>query len=268
MSDERDETRRYPSAGRPDPTGPGDETRLDGPALDDRTQIAGSPVDDRTRVNRPDSTSVMPPSDDDWAPSRANPVWSGRAEVRSSQPGRSSYDTDWQVGPVPQQRDRWWMPIVVGIIVLILLAALGWGIYLIVQNSGGRPAPGPAPTVPVGTTGATPSVEATTPSAEPTTTSPSPAPSTPEPTTVATVPALRGLALADARAALDRTGLKTRLIYRDSDAPPNTVIDSDPTEGQEVPPDTTVTLVVARSATTGPTTTPTTTTPAGGAGGD
>jgi beta-lactam-binding protein with PASTA domain len=74
-----------------------------------------------------------------------------------------------------------------------------------------------------------------------------------------TVPALRGLALADAQAALSRTGLSYRLIYRTSDAPPDTVIDSDPAEGQEVPPDTAVTLVVARGATTPSTGTATTT---------
>jgi beta-lactam-binding protein with PASTA domain len=57
-----------------------------------------------------------------------------------------------------------------------------------------------------------------------------------------------------------------KLIYRDNDAPPGTVIGSDPAEGQEVPPDTTVTLVVAKAATTRPTATATTNGPA--AGGD
>jgi hypothetical protein len=267
MSDERDETRRYPAVGRPDDTMPGgrrapaDQTRPGGPPSDDRTRITGPP-DDRTRISGP--------ADDDWASSRVNPVWSGRAEVRTSQPGRSSYDTDWSTGPVPPQRDRWWMPILVGIIVLILLAALGWGIYLIVQNSGGSGTPGPAPTAttaPGNEPSASPSTETTAPSAEPTTTSPAPGPSTTEPTTAElTVPALRGLALADAQAALTRTGLKSRLIYRTSDAAPDTVIDSDPAEGQEVPPDTTVTLVVARNTTTTPAATATTG-PANGIGG-
>lgn len=250
MSDERDETRPFPAAGRPD-----DQTRISGPgAADDRTRITNA-ADDRTRISNP--------ADDDWAATRAKPVWSGRAEVRTSQPGRSIYDTDWQSGPVPPpQRDRWWMPIVVGIIVLILLAALGWGVYTIVQNSGsGTPGPAPtATTAPSTEPSASPSAETTTPSAEPTTTSPAPAPSTTEQAaTEVTVPALRGLALADAQAALTRTGLKSRLIYRTSNSPPDTVIDSDPAEGQEVPPDTTVTLVVAKSGTT-----PATTATAGG----
>ena len=61
-----------------------------------------------------------------------------------------------------------------------------------------------------------------------------------------TVPALRGLPLADARAALNRTGLHYRVLYLNSTAAPGTVIDSDPAEGQEVPPDTRVTIVVAQ----------------------
>ena len=70
-----------------------------------------------------------------------------------------------------------------------------------------------------------------------------------------TVPALRGLPLAEARAALNRTGLPYRVLYLNSTAAPGTVIDSDPAEGQEVPPDTRVTIVVAQqgNATTTPT---------------
>jgi hypothetical protein len=241
MSDERDETRPDDASPRPDDP------------------------DDATRVTRqPDSTSVMPPTAaDDWAPSRANPVWSGRAEVRSPQPGRSAYDTDWPVGPVPAQRDRWWMPIVVGIIVLVLLGLLGWGIYVIVQNSGNEsPAPAPPPATTATTTEST-QPATTAPTTSPTSTEPTTSPTTTEPTTTeVTVPALRGLSLEEAQAALARTGLKPRVIYRNGDAPPGTVIDSDPAEGQEVPPDTRVTLVVAKGAATTPTAT--TTGPAAG----
>ncbi len=79
------------------------------------------------------------------------------------------------------------------------------------------------------------------------------------------------MSLPEAQAALARTGLQSyKLIYRDNDAPPGTVIGSDPAEGQEVPPDTTVTLVVARQSSTAPTTatTPTGSTPAPGTDGD
>jgi PASTA domain len=288
MSDERDETRRYPSADRPDGTTPsgrpasGDRTRADGPRADDRTRIHRAEADDGTRIHRAEAddgtrihraeadedTRVHRPGDDDWAGGRGN-AWTGRAEVRSPGPDASSYETDWAAGASPVQRDRWWMPIVLGIVVLILLAALGWGVYVIVQNSGEPGSPGPAPTAtlapstePTATT-----ASETAPATESTTTPPAPEPSITEPVQAeVTVPALRGLALADAQAALTRTGLRSRLIFRDSDAPPNTVIDSDPAEGQEVPPNTVVTLVVAKAATTTPTAAPTTAGQGDGAG--
>jgi PASTA domain len=278
MSDERDETRSFSpfdetaadetrAAGLDDTRAAGlDETRAAG--LDetraaglDETRAAGDAVDDdATRVApRPDATSVMPPAADDWAPSRANPVWSGRAEVRPPHPGRASYDTDWQTGsaaPPEQPKDRWWMPIVVGIVVLILLALLGWGAYMIVQNSKNDDvSPGASAPTTVATTVPT-SAAPTTPSSEPTTTTPSTEPTTTDPTTTEVlVPALRGLKLDDARDALNQTGLRYRVLYRNTTAPQGTVIDSDPAEGQVVPPDTRVTIVVSG---TDPSATPTT----------
>ncbi|GAA0563919.1 hypothetical protein GCM10010172_54150 [Paractinoplanes ferrugineus] len=226
-----------------------DETRAAGL---DETQPAGDAIEaDATRVApRADATSVMPLADDDWASSRAKPVWSGRAEVRAPQPGQASYDTDWQAEPMPapgRPADRWWMPIIVGIIVLILLALLGWGIYMIVQNSddgSGSPSDStPATTV---ATTAPVSSAPTKPSSEPTTTTPSAEPSTTEPTTTEVrVPALLGLTLDDARDALNQNGLRYRVLYKNSAAPQGTVIDSDPKEGQAVPPDTRITIVVS-----------------------
>ena len=293
MSDKRDQTRRFPAGeGDGTPSSPDDATRIVPPPVpdgddatriapapgpsDDATRIApaAGPLDDATRIAPrspipPDATRVSPvsPAEDDWAPSRANPVWSGRAEVRAPQPGRTAFDTDWPTGPavVPasRARDRWWMPIVVGIVVLIMLALLGWGIYLIVQNSDGDGTPAPGPTTAAATTTAPTTAPTTPPSSEPASSAPTTSPSTTEPTTTeVTIPALRGLALADARAALNSTGLRYYVLYRDStEAPPDTVIDSDPAEGQEVPPDTRVTLVVARekgaSSSPSPSATPT-----------
>jgi beta-lactam-binding protein with PASTA domain len=208
-----------------------------------------------------DATSVMPPAE-------GGPVWSGRAGVRPPQPGNTQYQqvTDWPVEPGPQRNDRWWMPIVVGIVVLVLLAALGWGIYLIVQNAGKNDAPAPAattsaPAVPptVATTAQT-----TVPTTEPTTTEPTTQATTTDPTDDAVaIPALKGLSVADAKAALQRVGINsTHVIYQPSDAEPDTVIDSDPEEGQEVPPDTRVTLIVSAPSTA--TTTPTATDTTGG----
>ncbi len=216
------------------------------------------PVRGEAAVRRPppDATSVMP-GVDDWAPGRGNPAWTGRAEVRAPRPGGVTYTQpdEWAAPVGREPRDRWWMPILVGILALLLLAALGFGIYLIVQNSGGgTPAPvASVPATPARTTAAT-----TPPTTEPTT-APTTEPSTTEPTaTEVSIPALVGLSLPEAQAALARTGLNSyKLIYRDNDAPPGTVIGSDPAEGQEVPPDTTVTLLVARQSSTAPTATTT-----------
>jgi PASTA domain-containing protein len=242
-----------------------DRTRV-GPSAadDDRTRVAPSASDDdRTRVQPgaatdptvvkpgarpPDATSVMPPVE-------GGPAWSGRAEVRAPQPGPAKYQqvTDWPAAPVPQRNDRWWMPILVGIIVLVLLAALGWGIYLIVQNAGKNDSPAPAattsaPPAPTTTAAAT---ETTEPTTQPTTTEPTTAATTTDPTASAVaIPALKGLSVADAKAALKGVGINsTHVIYRPSDAEPDTVFDSDPEEGQEVPPDTRVTLLVSAPGT-------------------
>lgn len=293
MSDERDETRSFspfddatwaddagPGRGRP-----GDATRFQPPARDDRTQYQPPARDDRTQyqppargddyaaaaddatvvdpgARPPDATSVMPPAEDAQ-------LWSGRAEVRAPQPPRTEYQqvTDWPAAPESARNDRWWMPIVVGIIVLVLLAALGWGIYLIVQNAGKDSSPAPAATssaAPTATTSAT--TETTEPTTEPTTTTPTTQPTTTEPTDDAVaIPALRGLSVADAKAALQGVGFtSTRVIYKESDAEPDTVIDSDPEEGQEVPPDTRVTLVVSAPSTGTATATATATETTGG----
>ncbi|MFF5084748.1 PASTA domain-containing protein [Actinoplanes sp. NPDC000266] len=262
-----------------------DATQLDLPAAEDKstkgTASVPPPSDDDTLSGgtRPDDTlddvrtvpafkdkptTVMPA--DDWAPSRANPAWSGRAEVRAPQPGRGYPEVDWTAADAePRGRDRWWMPIVVGVIALVLLGVLAWAIYVIVQDDDSDDTPAPVATTSsaaaptrAATTTATATTETTTPSTAPTTTAPTT--NTTDPTdTEVTVPALRGLALPAAQSALNETGLNYRIIYRVVNAPAGTVFDSDPAEGQEVPPDTVVTLLVAAEGTTTvPTTTATT----------
>ena len=252
MSDEQerrrepgaDETRQHqPFDDDDDRTRVGPNHPQDGPRTgDDRTRpmppVAG---DDATVVTpggqRPDGTSVMPAAQD-WA--EQDRAWAGRAAVRPKRP--DEYGTtvgDWEAVPPPDEpRGKWWMPILVGILALLLLALLGWGIYLIVQNSDdGAETPAPVPSV-----------------TAPVTTEPTTAPTTQPTETEVTVPALIGLSQQEAQQALDRRGLNYRLIFRPSDAPAGTVIDSDPGEGQEVPPDTQVALVIAAPATTQPTT--------------
>jgi PASTA domain-containing protein len=293
MSDERDETRRFApfddetqAGGRPlDETQAGgrplDETQAGGP-LAGETRAQARPGDrtpGKSRSPRPDETAFLPPVDDwsadgraadDWAAGRGKGAWSGRAAVRAPQPGPDApAEGDWPAGGSREPRDRWWLPIVIGVVGLILLAALGWAISLVLRNSGEDTPPAPAPSA--ATTVAPSSAAATTtePSSSPPTTNPTSSAATATPTTTTdptidavTVPALRGLTLTDAGAALTRMGLHYRLRYLPSDATPETVVDSDPPEGQEVPPDTTITLLVAAPATTVPTTA-TTSAPAG-----
>ena len=266
MSDERppnrDETRPMPSVPDAEPLPP-DATR----------PIAAVPPLDATRP----AAAVPPPPPDATRPfdavrsdDRDNQIWSGRAEVRPPSPERAEYyERDW-ADPAPTETPgRWWAPIAVGSAPLVLLALLGFGIAVIVQNSDDEtPATTPATTV---ATTATTRAETTAPTTAPTTTEPTtteplePTPTTTEPaSTELTVPALRGMPLADAQAALDRTGLTYRVIRRSSEAEPGTVIDSDPPEGRLVPSDTRITLVVAAEPSAGPTTT----TPAGESGED
>jgi hypothetical protein len=236
MSDER--------AGRPRP----DETRQFSPfdEGDDATRIQPPTGPDHPDVSPRssdpgglDPTRQMPPVDPATAGAAA---WAGRAEVRPPGPRFDTTATEWAVAPPPEPRGRWWMPIVIGIVALVLLALLGGGIWLIIQakdRNGGTPAPA------VTTSVAAP--ETTEPTTQPTTEVPTTTPPTTEPTnTSVTIPALRGLSRSEAQQALSRRRLSSRLRFVISnDATAGTVIDSDPNEGQQVPPDTTVTLVIA-----------------------
>lgn len=262
MSDERegrpppDETRQFsPFEDEGDATGvsgrdhpdvgpPSDDTTRQMPAADDPTAL--SPP-----VGGPGATSILPPVTETGAGPGAA-AWAGRAEVRPPQPGYET-EPEWGAAPPAEPRGRWWMPILIGIVALILLALLGWGIWLIVgAQDGNTPATTPAVTAPAAPT-------STEPTTEPTTEEPTTTPTTTEPTnTEVTVPALRGMSRDQAQAALSRRGLSSRLRFVVSDdAPAGTVIDSDPEEGQEVPPDTVVTLIIATEPTTQPTTTST-----------
>jgi hypothetical protein len=266
MSDERDprsrpdETRPFAPIGDDDdatrvqrpaePNHPDGDPRSSDAWVFDRTQQQPSVSDDDETVLNPRSgaTSVLPPVRDDGAGGGGQAPWAGRAEVRP--PGPGYQEPDWTTDTPPgEPRGKWWMPILVGIIGLILVALLGWGIWLIIQAQDDNQTPAPAPT----TSAAAPAT--TPPSTGPTTEPPTTAPTTTEPAqTAVTVPALRGLSQQEAIQALSRRGLSSRLRYMSSnDAAPGTVIDSDPEEGQEVPPDTTVTLIVAAPPTTAPT---------------
>lgn len=257
-----------------------DETRQFSPDDDDddRTRVQPRQEGDETIVTptppgvtqpgatppgpaRPDATSVMPNSD--WQAD--DKAWAGRAQVRPPRPSREVWTTtgdEWAPADPREPRGKWWMPIVLGIVGLVLLGALGWGIYLIASAEDGTGDPATPPSAQQAPTVQVPTTEATR-STAPTTTPPTTATTTnPTGPTAVTVPALVGLSQQEAQQALERRGLSSRTIQRPSDNPPGTVIDSDPAEGQEVPPDTQVTLVIATEPrTTTPAASPATTTP-------
>jgi pyruvate/2-oxoglutarate dehydrogenase complex dihydrolipoamide acyltransferase (E2) component len=141
-----------------------------------------------------------------------------------------------------------------------VLGLLGWGIYLIAQSGGddGTTPDAPASTAAPATTAATTKPTTAPPTTRPATTEPATSP--PVVPSDIIVPALKGLSSAEARAALDRKGLNYRLRYVTSDSPAGTVIDSDPAEGQQIPADTVIALIIAanpptptQAATTDPT---------------
>ncbi|MEU4214267.1 PASTA domain-containing protein [Actinoplanes sp. NPDC026623] len=247
-----DESESRPNGGPRTGDAAADRTEEMPPAAPDEDATQESP-----RPPRRDTTAELPAAGDAgahtarfdrgadaWADD-GDRGWSGRAGVRPPSGYDDDGDGDWAAVSSGEPHGKWWMPILVGIVGLALLAVLGWGIYLIVQSSGD------AATPPAVTTTAPPALETTPTTAAPTTT-----PATTEPTSSVppprdiTVPALKGLSEDEARAALDRKLLRYRLRYVTSDYPAGTVIDSDPAEGQQVPADTVISLIVAIAPTT------------------
>ncbi|SBT53459.1 Stk1 family PASTA domain-containing Ser/Thr kinase [Micromonospora narathiwatensis] len=226
---------------------------------------------DATRAADPDATRAVPGP---GGPAGRDPVdvtrplpggggpavpaaWSGRAGVPPPRPaGYAEPGTEWYA---EEQADRrWWMPILLGVLALALIALIGLGGWLSLRAT--ERDPGPAPTSP-----AVPSTAPET-SAAPTTTAPSTSPattppSTPPATTATPVamPPLVGLPEATARALLDRLDVPYRVERRTSERPAGTVIESDPAAGQPVAPGDEVTIVVAEAGT--PTTGASTATP-------
>ncbi|TDB70688.1 PASTA domain-containing protein, partial [Micromonospora sp. KC723] len=171
-------------------------------------------------------------------------VWSGRAGVPPPRP--SDYAEPMWYGE-EQGGTRWWTPILLGILALLLLGALGAGIWLALRATDERddaPAPPPAPTrAPVTT-------------AAPTSAAPTSAPASTPPATDAVqvpMPPLVGLPRATAERILDRLDLPYRVETRESaDRVPGTVIETDPEAGALVSPGEEVTLVVAAATSPSP----------------
>jgi hypothetical protein len=235
-----------------------DATRVQRPVGDDATRVQRPVGDDATRVQRPvgdDATRVQPGGG--WGQEDA--AWSGRAGVRAPQRSADVTGTDWADPRAQEPRGRWWMPILVTAVALVLLAGLGWAVYTIARGSQGgeeeQPAPGPTASAPV----------APPPTSEQVTSPPTSVPVTTPPRSEVpsaaadlTIPALRGLSQQEAQAAMSRAGLNYRLRYiATTDAPGGTVIGSDPAEGRQVPADTVVNVLIASEPTRTATATPT-----------
>ncbi|NYF56119.1 PASTA domain-containing protein [Micromonospora purpureochromogenes] len=243
-----DRTRPLPRAGAGQPPGRPTPEPLDATARQEPLDATArqepldatarhEPLDATARQEPLDPTRPLPPTGagEQTVPA-APPVWSGRAGVPPPRPADYREPVEWY--GEEQRGRRWWMPILLGILALLLLAALGTGIWLVLRAADERdeePAPPPPTSAPV-TTAAT--------TAAPTTE----APSTPATTAAAQIPVppLVGLPRASAERILDRLDLSYRVRTRESsEQPPGTVIETDPEAGELVDAGDRVTLVVA-----------------------
>lgn len=249
---EKDEDAGYPGGAS------GGEQPARRPAPDDTAplpadDIAPLPADE-TATNEPaDDTAPLPTANETAALPVTPGAWSGRAEVPRPEPAavRGAAPPEWdEAGERPSR--RWWLPILVGILALLLLGVLAYGIWLIVRsNEDGTGPVTPLPSAATATS-ATPRPTSAVPTAgRPTANATSAAATVP-------MPSLVGQPEATARAALDRLGLVYRLEFRTSDRTPGTVIETEPRPGTTVPLGTQVTLVIAEAPTApAPTATPT-----------
>jgi hypothetical protein len=192
----------------------------------DQTQRYGGTAEQPTVRQPPypdDRTAQIPPGQDGGA-------WAGRAGVPPpGAPPRGPAPTEWAEPEDPHQR-RWWMPILLGVLALLLIGVIAFGLWLLLRDDSGSPEPTPSPTV-VPTTAA------------PTTA----APTTAAPTSAAAVavPPVIGRSEAEARTLLDAAGLQPELDFVESDQPAGTVVDADPPPGSQVAPNSTVTLFIS-----------------------
>jgi hypothetical protein len=232
---------------------PGDDQTMPLPGGDRTARLPGA---DQTVPLPASARTPVTPTGGQPARTPGTPgLWLGRAEVPA--PGgpavRDGAPVEWYVSGDDPDR-RWWMPILVGIVALLLLALLALGVWLIARSSDEPEIP-PSPSVPVSTSLSYVTAEPTT--AVPTTGAPRPSATT---VTPIVMPSLVGLPQEEARAALDQLGLPYRLRFQSSDQPAGTVIETDPPAGATLTEGEKVTLVIAGS-TASPSPTPEPTVP-------
>ncbi|WP_229399009.1 PASTA domain-containing protein [Micromonospora okii] len=218
------------------------------PPSDDATRPLPEPADGTPHGEPTDRTRPLPRSGETTRPEPPAPaVWSGRAGVPPPRPVeyREPAAGEWYGEEQPGR--RWWTPIALGVVALLLLGLLGGGLWLATSADDGGPeeTPPARPTTAPATTGAS-TTGAT--EAPPSTAPPSTAPPSTEPVEVP-MPPLVGLPRATAERVLDRLGVDHRVETRVSDRPAGTVVETDPEAGEPVPPGEVVTLVVAAAPT-------------------
>jgi hypothetical protein len=241
MADER-----YPA----DQTGdePGDATRPLPESRNPDETAPMAPPDGTRQFPKVGETAPLPAVEDEPA---GAPTWSARASVR---PAGGPEAQEWQEPPAedPYGGRSWFTPILIGGLVLILLAVLGTGVWLIYRATRSNSGPTPVATA---SASASPSRSPTTARTS-ATRSPSAAPTTSSVPAGVPVPNVVGSNVATATATLTGAGFKVTVVRKPDDSvAPGTVLSTDPPPDLVVPPGTQVTLVVA-SAPPPPTTAP------------
>jgi hypothetical protein len=210
-----------------------------------------NPFSDDDEDADPEATRAMPadaeatramPADAEATRKVTPQIWAGRASVPLNDPEPVPGPTaaQWQEETAGEDVDGSWLrPVAIAVVVLILLAMLGTGLWLIFNRSGGPSAPAPGITA--------------TASGIPTPTGTPTAPTTTAPTTTAptaaaqvAVPDLVGQSEAVAKQQLTAMGLAFTVTRRaGSGVNPGTVLATEPGAGARVAAGSQVTLVVA-----------------------
>nr|MDT0662765.1 PASTA domain-containing protein [Micromonospora sp. DSM 115978] len=212
---------------------------------DERHEPGNEPVDPTSPLKPVSPPAgdppVSPAAQEDASPTAGRaPAWSGRAGVPPPRPASADAAGEWGGGDYYQQNERpWWMPILVGVVALLLIGVLIFGVWLIIQSAGNDG----GPTVPSPSATASPTARPT--SAAPTTASPTPAATTPA---SVPMPPLVGLSRQEATGLLDQLGIDYQVRLRPSDEPAGTVIETNPEAGEPVDEGERVTLVIAEPA--------------------
>jgi hypothetical protein len=213
----------------------------------DATQVLAT-GDATQAIANADQTTIIPPRGGQPAPDvdhtavlPTTAAWAGRAGVRPPDAGgvrQATPPEEWH--DFDDSGRRWWLPIVLGVLALLMLGVLGVGVWLIMRTQNDKPAPATS-------VSATPTASAqpsqTSASAAPTSASPSPTESGPA---QVQVPVLVGLTAEQAESALRQNQLNFQLLYRyDPNTPVGNVIETDPLASTLVDQGSTVTLVIS-----------------------